>query len=44
MDGLRSPFIIHDPGCPYTYDEEQIITVSGMLISGLSLIIRPLLI
>jgi iron transport multicopper oxidase len=27
-DGLRSPFIIHNPNEPYTYDEEIIITMS----------------
>jgi iron transport multicopper oxidase len=27
-DGLRSPFIIHDPNEPYNYDEEIIMTFS----------------
>jgi iron transport multicopper oxidase len=27
-DGLRSPFIIHDPNDPYTYDDEFVITFS----------------
>lgn len=35
MDGLRAPFIIHDPDDPYKdqYDEELIVSVSGKSLS-----------
>jgi hypothetical protein len=31
MDGLRFPFIIQNPNEPYKYDEELIVTVSGIV-------------
>jgi hypothetical protein len=30
MDGLRVPFIVYDASEPVDYDEDEIVTVSGM--------------
>ncbi|CCF57353.1 hypothetical protein KAFR_0C03610 [Kazachstania africana CBS 2517] len=29
-DGLRGPFIVHDPSEPFTYDEERVVTLSDL--------------
>lgn len=31
MDGLRVPFIVYDPSEPVDYDEDEIVTVSGIV-------------